>query len=174
LTPPLPVHADFNLRAVYEALDERRRDRQISWTVVASEVNRFRTRLRPIAVSTITSLQTKPRGEGDGILQMLLWLGRTPESFVPGIADADAERFRLPTLTRGEILRWDTRALFLAVNAQRQERQLTWSQVAREVRFTPGMLANLSKGPKVGFPRVMRLVRWLDRPAVAFTTIADW
>ena len=87
---------DFDLRALYDALDERRRERQISWAVVASEVNRFRTRRRPIAASTITSLQTKPRGQGDGILQMLLWLGRTPESFVPGIADAAAERYRLP------------------------------------------------------------------------------
>ncbi len=162
----MPVHGDFDLRAVYDALDARRRERQISWTVVASEVNRFRTRLRPIAVSTITSLRTKPKGEGDGILQMLLWLGRTPESFVPGVADAGAERFRLPDLKRGEILRWDTRALFRALDAERQERQLTWAQVAREVRFTSGMLTTLAKGPKIGLPRVMRLVRWLDRPAV--------
>jgi len=30
----MAVHADFNLRAVYDALDERRRERQISWAVV--------------------------------------------------------------------------------------------------------------------------------------------
>ena len=165
---------DFDLRALYDALDERRRERNISWTALAREVNRGSTTGHPIAVSTITGLREKPVGEGDGILQMLLWLGRTPESFVPDITDADSERFRLPDVILSQTLRWDARALFLALNAQRAERQLTWADVARELRgFTPGMLTNLSKGGRVGFPPVMRLVRWLGRPAVSFTRIAD-
>jgi ribosomal protein L18E len=67
----MPQH-DFDLRALYEALDERRRERNMSWIAVAEEVNRHRTKRRPIAVSTITGLRQKPAGEGDGILQMLL------------------------------------------------------------------------------------------------------
>jgi hypothetical protein len=166
---------DFDMRGLYDALDVQRRERRLSWASVATEVNRFRTKLRPIAASTITGLRQKQVGEGDGILQMLLWLQRTPESFVPDIADANAERFRLPDLTRGQILRWNTRGLFLAVDLQRRERQLTWTEIAREVPgFTPGMLTNLSKGGRIGLPRVMRLVRWLGRPAVMFTHIARW
>jgi hypothetical protein len=165
---------DFDLRSLYDALDERRRQRNMSWTLVAREVNRFRTTPRAITVSTITGLRQKPVGEGDGILQMLLWLGRTPESFVPGITDAHSERFRLPDLTANQVLRWDTHALFVALNAQRSERRMTWADVAQELRgFTPGMLTNLAKGGRIGFPPVMRLVRWLDRPAVSFTRIAD-
>jgi hypothetical protein len=166
---------DFDLRALYDALDERRRERQVSWAVVAAEVNRFRTTRRPIAVSTITGLRQKAGGEGDGILEMLLWLRRTPESFVPDVVDGNSARFRLPELTEGQILRWDTGALFLALDAQRLERRLTWTEVARDIGdFTPGMLTNLSKGGRVGFPRVMRLVQWLGRPAVAYTRVADW
>jgi len=169
------VRGDFDLRALYQALDDRRRERAISWTALAQDVNRFRTTLRPVAASTITSLSRKPDGEGDGILQMLMWLGRTPESFVPGVPDADSSRFRLPELSRGQILRWDTRALHAALDAKRRERQLTWAELAREIRgFTPSMLTNLSKGGRIGFPRVMRLVQWLDRPAVSFTRIARW
>ncbi len=167
--------ADFDLRALYDALNEARRERSISWSSVAEEVNRCRTTLRPIAVSTITGLKTKALGEGDGILQMLIRLGRTPESFVPGIADASSDRYRLPDLTTGRILRWDTKALHAAVDAERRSKQLTWADVAREVGdFTPSMLTNLAKGPRIGFPRVMRLVRWLDQPAVTFTRIARW
>jgi hypothetical protein len=169
------MQQDFDLKALYDALDGRRRERNMSWTGVAREVNRRRTKLRPIALSTIRSLGQKPVGEGDGILQMLLWLGRTPESFMSDIADSDSERFRLPQPDHSQILRWDTRALFLALNSQRVERQLTWAEVAQEVRgFTPGMLTSLSKGGRIGFPRVMRLVRWLGRPAAAFTRIAYW
>jgi hypothetical protein len=166
---------DFDLQALYAALDDRRRERQMSWTAIAAEVNRFRTTLRPISASTITSLSQKKVGEGGGILQMLLWLGRTPESFVPGIPDANAAAFRLPELTTGQILRWDTRALFVALDARRKELQMTWVEVAREIgSFTPGMLTNLSKGGRIGFPRVMRLARWLGRPATAYTRIAYW
>ncbi|HKE86092.1 MAG TPA: hypothetical protein VKB50_20170 [Vicinamibacterales bacterium] len=165
---------DFSLRALYDVLDEQRQERGLSWAALAAELNRHRTTLRPISASTITGLRQKPVGEGDGILQMLLWLGRTPESFLPGIADAHSAPFRLPELKNGQILRWDTKALFLALNAQRQERGVTWADVAREVRFTPGMLTNLSKGGRIGFPRVMRLVRWLGQPAVTFTRIAYW
>jgi len=168
-------YADFDLFALYEAVDKRRREREMSWASVAGEVNRFRTTRRPIAVSTITGLRTKSVGEGDGILQIPLWLGRTPESFVSNITDADSQRFQLPNLTTGQVLRWDTHALFLALNAQRLQRQLAWSDVARELKgFTPGMLTNLAKGGRIGFPRVMRVVRWLGRPAVEFTRIADW
>jgi hypothetical protein len=166
---------DFDLRALYDALEARRQERRMTWADVAREVNRFRTTRHPVAASTMRGLRDTRSGEGDGILQMLLWLERSPESFVRGVAEADAPRYRLPDVTMGQIVRWNTRALFDALNAQRQARQLTWAQVAREIGgFTPGMLTNLAKGGRIGFPRVMRLVRWLDRPSVEFTRIADW
>src|SRR5262249_49330866 len=126
---------NFSLRNLYVALDERRRERSLSWSEVALEVNRHRTFLRPIAVSTIKGLETKPDGEGDGILQMLLWLDRTPESFlVDVVPDGDDSRFRLPRLTRGQILRWDTKALHAALDTERKARGLTWASVAFEIR----------------------------------------
>jgi hypothetical protein len=105
---------------------------------------------------------------------MLLWLRRTPESFVPGFEDADAECYRLREgLAKKMCLRWDTRKLHAALNARRQDRRMTWLQVAQAIGgCTPGMLMNLSKGGRVGFPGVMRMVRWLDQPAAAFTRIA--
>jgi hypothetical protein len=170
-----PRPRDFDLQALYAALDEQRHARQMTWAAVAAEVNQHRTRLRPIAVSTIKSLELKPSGEGDGILQLLLWLRRTPESFVPGATDPRSDRFCQPSLTTGQILRWNTEALFAALDAKRRERLVTWAVIAAEIGgFTPGMLTNLSKGGRIGFPRVMRLVQWLGQPAAAFTRVADW
>jgi hypothetical protein len=173
---PITRPPDFSLRALYDALDARRAERGLTWAAVGREVNRHRTFMRPIAVSTISGLRTKTVGEGDGILQMLLWLERTPESFVPGIPDADDERFQLPALVRGQILRWDARRLFTELNVRRAERSLTWTDVAREIGlgYTPGMLTRMAKGGRLGFPHVMRLVGWLDRPAVDFTRISIW
>jgi hypothetical protein len=166
---------DFDLPALYDALDEQRTSRGLTWRAVAEEVNCRRTRLRPIAVSTMTSLKSKPDAEGDGVLQMLLWLRRTPESFVPGAIDPKSDCFCRPTLGLGQILRWDTRGLYEALDRRRRSASLTWSEVARQIRgFTPGMLTNLAKGGRIGLPRVMRLVQWLGEPAASFTRIADW
>ena len=126
-------------------------------------------------MSTITGLKHKPVGEGDGILQMLLWLRRTPESFVAGAVDPGSELFCRPRLTKGQILRWDTRALHAALDSRRRARSLTWAQVSREIGgFTPSMLTNLARGGHIGFPRVIRLVRWLGAPAATYTRVAEW
>lgn len=167
--------SDFDLRALYEALDEQRRARQLTWQALSAEVSQRRTTLRPISPSTVASLRTRGDAEGDGILQMLLWLKRTPESFVPGAPDPQSQVFVDPGLSSGQVLRWDSRALYDALDDYRRARSLTWAELANEIRgFTPGMLQNLSKGGRVGFPRVMRIVRFLGRPAASFTRIANW
>ena len=167
------TRADFDLRALWDALDRERRSRDLSWTAVAREVDRFVTVGRPIAASTIAGLKHRAVGEGDGLLQMILWLRRTPESFVPDLGDSDAERFQLPRVAADQILRWDTAALHAALNAQRRARGLTWKQVADEVgQCTPRMLTSLANGGRIGFPGVMRLVRWLGKPAAHFTRAA--
>jgi hypothetical protein len=168
-------NSDFDLKALYDVLDEQRRSREMSWAAVTREVNRFKMEGHPIATSTITGLKNKAVGEGDGILQMLLWLRRTPESFVPGFPEADAERYWLREVGKEQILRWDTRALHSALDAKRQARGMTWKDVAREVGgFTPGILTNLANEGRIGFPSVMRIVGWLGQPAATFTRSSDW
>lgn len=168
----MAARADFDLRALYDALDQQRRSRGLSWASATREINRGITDGHPIATSTITGLKTKAVAEGDGILQVLRWLHRTPESFLPGFTDADAERFRLPVLPDHQFLRWNVRALHSAIDAERQVRGMTWAGVAHEIGgVTPAMLTNLAKGSRIGFPGVMRLVAWLGQPATKFTRI---
>jgi hypothetical protein len=162
--------SDFNLPALYDALDHQRRERNLTWAAAAREINRFITIGRPIALSTITGLKTKRVGEGDGILQMLLWLGRTPESFIPGFADANAPRFQLTSPAAPAVLRLNTKGLHAALNARRQALGLTWEQLANQIPgYTANMLTNLARGGRSGFPHIMRLYRWLDEPAAKFT-----
>jgi hypothetical protein len=81
----------------------------------------------------------------------------------------------LPLLAHGQILRWDTRALFAAIDARRQQLNLSWQAVADQIPgSTRGMLRNLAKGGRADFPGVMELVGWLERPAVAFMRIDGW
>jgi outer membrane protease len=98
--------ADFDLRALYEAIDEQRRSRKLSWAAATREINREKIGGRPIATSTIEALRTNALGEGDGILHMLVWLQRTPESFVPGSPDAHVGWLGQPATTFTRAADW--------------------------------------------------------------------
>ena len=49
---------------------------------------------------------------------------------------------------------------------------MTWPAVAKEIGASASGLKYLAKGKRVGFPGVMRIFRWLDQPAAAFTRAA--
>ena len=163
---------DFSLQTLYGALDEKRRAAGLSWAGATHQINRFGPSRRAIASSTITGLRTKRVAEGNGVLHMLLWLDRTPESFVAGYPNASDSRFRLPQISEYQILQFDPPALHAALSARREARALTWAAVAREIGgVTSGMLTNLARSSRVGFPGVMQLTAWLDQPAVTFVKI---
>ena len=48
------------------------------------DINLGGVRLRLVSSSTVARLRTGHIAEADGVLQMLRWLGRAPESFVQG------------------------------------------------------------------------------------------
>jgi hypothetical protein len=78
---------DFSVAALYEALDEQRIARGMKWQEVAREISALFAQgtAKPVSSSTLRALCTREAVEGDGVLQMLLWLERTPESFVPDL-----------------------------------------------------------------------------------------
>jgi ribosomal protein L24E len=167
--------SDFSLRALYEALDAQRQARGLSWSQATKEMHHApkSNRTRPLSQSTVTGMRTKALAEGDGVLAMLRWLNRTPESFVPGHPGSEEISARLPDVPPGKILRFDTRKIHAALDARRIERKMTWAQVAKEAGTGASTLMYLSKGTRVAFPGVMRIFRWLDRPAAGFTRASD-
>lgn len=161
---------------MYSAIDAQRTVRGLTWRQVMQEINvrTDRVSIHPISSSTVASLRTKAVAEGDGVLQMLRWLNRTPESFIPGYP-TDAETLKLPVIPSDKVLRFDTVKLHAALNALRIERRLTWQQVALEVRgMSAASLTHLKKGGRTGFPFVTRMSRWLGRPVLDFTRLSDW
>jgi hypothetical protein len=100
-------------------------------------------------------------------MQALRWLGRSPESFVPGLRETPEDA--LPGDDTGRPV-LDTRAIYLAMNDRRAEQGLTWRDLAGELGpgFSPGMLTRLADGTHIGFPRVTRIFQWLGRPAAQF------
>jgi hypothetical protein len=169
-----PVLSYFDMQALQAALNAERVARGLTWPQLALAINRpFEgTASIPISVSTLSGMTKKRSVTSAVVLQVLAWLGRTPESFLTGrIEEPDASE-RLPDVGPAHVLRFDTRALYDALSEERQRRGLTWKQVAKELPgFTESMLTNLASGPLIGFPRVMTLTQWLGRPAASFVRI---
>lgn len=167
----------FSLSSLYEALDADRKARGLSWRQLMHEINGpfHGTTSRPISLSTVTSLRVKPVAEGDGVLQMLRWLDRVPESFIPGYPFPEIEDHKLPGREVECVVRMHTRKLHAALNARRVERKLTWKQAAAEIGgVAESSLTHLAKGGRTGFPWVMRMTGWLDEPLARFTRLTPF
>lgn len=164
--------SDFDLAALYAALDSERESRSLSWSGLTREVNAlFRdVRCPPIATSTITTLNAKPEVIGNAALQLLVWLNRAPETFLPGYDGRIGKTHALPRLDPNRILRFDTPAIYRALDAARIERQLSWKQVAEQIGMANAtQLTRFAKGGGIGMRAVTRIAQWLGRPVASFT-----
>lgn len=165
---------EFDMRSFHGELDALRRARGLNWAQLATEINRpfESTPSIPIHPETLRDMLKKRSVTSAVVLQVLRWLGRTPESFLSGSGRTPSPDERLPEAGLDRILRFDTRAIYDALQQERLRRGMTWKQVADEMPgFTPSMLSNLATGPLIGFPRVMTLMQWLGRPAATFVRV---
>ena len=153
--------ADFDIVALYVALDEQRRARGMSWQAVTREINdSYRdVTCRPISSSTLTGIPKRTSLEGNCVLQLLLWLGRSPESFVPGHPRPTTAETALPVVGPALILRWNPRAVYAALDERRIALGLTWLEVADEVGSQSGpTLTGLASSEARDSRGVMRIV----------------
>jgi transcriptional regulator with XRE-family HTH domain len=67
------------------------------------------------------------------------------------------------------MLRFDTRALYAALDAQRIARGLTWAEVAREIGVAASTLAGTRKGGRLEVDGALAMVCWLGRSIESFT-----
>ena len=174
------VRIDFDIAELFEALDSQRRNRALSWQDVAQELwdqsaalNKRRND-HPISASTLTGMAKRRDTTCQHALFMVRWLGRTPESFMPG-STVDAQRTALPFVGPDQRLRWDLQKLYEALDSLRRERSFTWLQLAYELQCSPSQLSGIKRARfAIGMKLAMRIVTWLDRPARDFVHAANW
>lgn len=163
---------DFDLGALYNALNKKRLARGLSWAQLAKEINRVEARKgarHPLASSTIKGIATRAAAEGDGVLQMLLWLDQPPEDFVANLRKSTSRPEKLPKVPSSKVLRFDTKKIHAALDKRRKERAMTWAQIGKQVGLPAASLSYLAVGKRTWFPAVMRITRWLQQPAAQFT-----
>src|SRR5262245_43551480 len=119
---------DFDVFALWEAVDARRLERGMTWHRVA------RT-LGWMSQGTIARMGERGTATCNHVLPMIQWVGRTPESFTAHPEGAVQELLPEPG-DRGWRWWWHIRNLWSDLEAQRITRDLSPSQVAEELRLT--------------------------------------
>jgi hypothetical protein len=66
-------------------------------------------------------------------------------------------------------IRFDTHALYEALDAQRLVRGLSWNDVARETGIAATTLKNTAKGGRLEIDGMLNMVHWLGRTVESFT-----
>jgi hypothetical protein len=171
---------DFDGQALFQALDEQRTVRGLSWRQVAEEIWGLSAELNdqrrdhPISPSTITNIAKRRATGCQHALFFLRWLGRSPESFLDAPV-GQVIKGRLPAAGPDRRLRWNLRKLYEALDERRRQQELTWAQLARLLRCTPSQLTALRTARfGTGMNIAMSIVQWLERPAADFIYLARW
>jgi len=169
----------FDCAALFSALDTQRRDRHLDWRALAvelwqqsSELNAQRTD-HPLCPGAISRLPRRGAISCQYSLFMLRWLRRAPEDFLSGSV-VDVGDVQLPEAGPDSRLRWNLEQTHTALNEQRQERDLTWVELAQALDCTPTRLTGLRTARLADMDLAMRITQWLRRPAAAFIHPAQW
>ncbi len=170
---------EFDVADFFAALDAKRTSAGMSWPQVAgaiwsqSAALNDRRRDHPISPATITGMAKRGDTTCQHALFLLRWLERSPESFLAG-GEVRAEA-PLPHCGPDRRLRWSLRRLYEALDARREGRELTWAQLAGELRCTPNQLTGIRRARfAIGMRLAMRITQWLGRPAADFIYAARW
>ena len=75
-------------------------------------------------------------------------------------------------MTTAHTGRFDSRALYDALDAQRRTRGLTWRQVAADVGVSTSTLTGTKRGGRLEVDGALAMVRWLGRTIESFTRSA--
>jgi hypothetical protein len=170
---------EFSVDALYQAVDEQRIARDLSWRQVADEIWGLsrelndRRRDHPISPATLSGMRERRETSFQHALFMFRWLQRTPECFV--IGGLPSVNSILPEIGPDRRLRWNLARLYEAMNEQRLDRGLTWKDLAKTLRCSPNQLTGLRTAKfATGMRVAMRITQWLGRPASDFVYAARW
>lgn len=155
------VPGDFDVIALWDAVDEQRRARDLSWHQVTRTLDWM-------SQSTIMGMRERGTSSCNHVLPMIQWVGRTPESFTVDPGGAVHELLPDPG-EQGWRWWWRHRDLASELEAGRLDRGLTPAQLAGELGLDKSpvkTMQGLRYGPPIGL--AMIVARWLRRPAASF------
>lgn len=152
----------FDYGAVGEAVESRRQELNLTPSALTRSLNW----LSPAPLARLRQGDPTTCQHVNGLLR---WLGRSPESFTPGMVDTPD--CALPDFGAYAV-RWNMVALWEAVDGQRRDRGLSWGDVREATRY-PDVEDVRLETYGIAMHHAMSMVRWLGRPAATFMYPAE-
>lgn len=160
--PPLGPILGFDYAAVGAAVEDRRAELGLTQSALIRSLNW-------LSAPPLARLRGGEPTSCQHVNGLLRWLGRSPESFSPGMADGPGNR--VPDFGPYAV-RWNMAALWMAVDARRVLRGQSWDDVARSTLFA-GVGGVRLETYGIKMHDAMNLVRWLGVPAATFMYPAE-
>jgi hypothetical protein len=155
------VHA-FDYRAVGEAVESRRQELNLTPSGLIRSINW-------LSAAPLARLRQGGTNTCQHVVGLLRWLGRSPESFSPGMVDGP--ECRIPDFGPYAV-RWNMATLWEAVDALRTTRGQSWDAVREATRYSHvDRIRFETYGIKMH--HAMNVVRWLGQPAATFMFPAE-
>lgn len=155
------VHA-FDYRAVGEAVESRRQELNLTPSGLIRSINW-------LSAAPLARLRQGGTNTCQHVVGLLRWLGRSPESFSPGMVDGP--ECRIPDFGPYAV-RWNMATLWEAADALRTDRGQSWDEVREATRYSHVESIRLETyGIKMH--HAMNVVRWLGQPAATFMFPAE-
>ncbi len=70
--------------------------------------------------------------------------------------------------------RFDAKALYQALNEQRLQREVTWSQISKEIGVSASTIQRTKLGGRMEVDGMIAMVGWLDVPVETFVRGTDF
>ncbi len=104
--------------------------------------------------------------EADGVLAMVRWVGLSIHDFTRGAPNWGPP----PEMEKDRKRRFDTRAIYEAVDGRRGSNGMTWKQLASELEgFSAPMLIRLARRGRMSIEQVVALSAWVGMAPENFT-----
>ena len=155
------VHA-FDYRAVGEAVESRRQELHLTPSGLIRSINW-------LSAAPLARLRQGGSNTCQHVNGLLRWLGRSPESFSPGMVDGP--ECRIPDFGPYAV-RWNMAALWEAVDTLRTDRDQSWDEVREATRY-PAVAGIRLVTYGIRMHDAMNVVRWLGQPAATFMYPAE-
>ena len=158
----LPAVDAFDYRAVGEAVESRRQELNLTPSGLIRSINW-------LSAAPLARLRQGGSNTCQHVNGLLRWLGRSPESFSPGMVDGT--ECRMPDFGPYAV-RWNMAALWEAVDALRIDRDQSWDEVRAASRY-PAVAGIRLVTYGIRMHDAMNVVRWLGQPAATFMYPAE-
>lgn len=161
------------------ALEAQRTEHGLDWTELAREIWAESAQLNAeladhgLCQGALIRTTRRPTMSCQYALVILRWIHRAPEDFLTGPV-VDVGDTHLPAAGPDRRLRWDLSEVHTVLNAQRQDHQLTWTQLGEIIGCTPNRLTNLRTARLADMALTMRVIQWIGKPAAQFIHPARW